>query len=135
MFCLRHAIRLSAVVFLLSAGTYAYAAEESKPFVPYEGQAGKDVVWVPTPFVLVEKMLDLAKVTAKDFVMDLGSGDGRNIIAAAKRATSAAMPRSGSGSASALCSSASRIASVAMGSRRALSPMGRWRSGSVQPAP
>jgi SAM-dependent methyltransferase len=85
MLCLRHAIRLLAVVFLLSAGTHAYAAEESKPFVPYEGQAGKDVVWVPTPFVLVEKMLDLAKVTAKDFVMDLGSGDGRNIIAAAKR--------------------------------------------------
>ena len=85
MFCLRHAIRLLAVVCLLSAGTYAHAAEESKPFVPYEGQAGKDVVWVPTPHVLVEKMLDLAKVTAKDFVMDLGSGDGRNIIAAAKR--------------------------------------------------
>ena len=49
------------------------------------GQAGKDVVWVPTPFVTVEKMLDMAKVTPQDFVMDLGSGDGRNIIAAAKR--------------------------------------------------
>lgn len=56
-----------------------------KPFQPVMGQAGKDVVWVPTPFVLVEKMLDVAKVTPKDFVMDLGSGDGRNIIAAAKR--------------------------------------------------
>jgi len=43
------------------------------------------VVWVPTPYVLVEKMLDMAKVTPQDFVMDLGSGDGRNIIAAAKR--------------------------------------------------
>lgn len=64
----------------------AFAAEEApKPFVPVEGQAGKDVVWVPTPYALVEKMLDLAKVTEKDFVMDLGSGDGRNIIAAAKR--------------------------------------------------
>jgi SAM-dependent methyltransferase len=42
-------------------------------------------VWVPTPSVLVEKMLDLAKVTPADYVMDLGSGDGRNIIAAAKR--------------------------------------------------
>lgn len=49
------------------------------------GQSGKDVVWVPTPFVTVEKMLDLAKVTPQDFVMDLGSGDGRNIIGAAKR--------------------------------------------------
>src|SRR5918993_4299723 len=52
---------------------------------PYVGQPGKDVVWVPTPPVLVEKMLDMAKVTAKDYVIDLGSGDGRNIIAAAKR--------------------------------------------------
>ena len=52
---------------------------------PYVGQPGKDVVWVPTPYVLVEKMLDMARVTSKDFVMDLGSGDGRNVIAAAKR--------------------------------------------------
>ena len=52
---------------------------------PYVGQAGKDVIWVPTPPDLVEKMLDMAGVTAQDFVMDLGSGDGRNIIAAAKR--------------------------------------------------
>jgi SAM-dependent methyltransferase len=54
-------------------------------YEPYPGQPGKDVVWVPTPPVLVEKMLDLARVTPKDYVMDLGSGDGRNIIAAAKR--------------------------------------------------
>jgi SAM-dependent methyltransferase len=56
-----------------------------KPFEPKVGQAGKDVVWVPTSEVLLEKMLDMAKVTPDDFVMDLGSGDGRNIIAAAKR--------------------------------------------------
>jgi SAM-dependent methyltransferase len=61
------------------------AQETKEPFEPVEGQAGKDVVWVPTPFVLVEKMLDVARVTPQDFVMDLGSGDGRNIIAAAKR--------------------------------------------------
>jgi len=59
--------------------------QANEPFVPQVGQAGKDVVWVPTPAQLVETMLDLAKVTPKDFVMDLGSGDGRNIIAAAKR--------------------------------------------------
>ena len=52
---------------------------------PYVGQPGKDVVWVPTPPVLVEKMLDMAKVTSRDYVIDLGSGDGRNVIAAAKR--------------------------------------------------
>jgi len=64
----------------------ALAAEPSKePDEPYVGQPGKDVIWVPTPAALVEKMLDMAKVTPKDFVMDLGSGDGRNIIAAAKR--------------------------------------------------
>jgi precorrin-6B methylase 2 len=54
-------------------------------FVPQVGQEGKDVVWVPTSPELVEAMLDLAGVTAQDFVMDLGSGDGRNIIAAARR--------------------------------------------------
>jgi ubiquinone/menaquinone biosynthesis C-methylase UbiE len=61
------------------------AAQEPRPYVPEVGQAGKDVVWVPTPPEVVEKMLDLAKVTPSDYVMDLGSGDGRNIIAAAKR--------------------------------------------------
>jgi SAM-dependent methyltransferase len=52
---------------------------------PYVGQPGKDVVWVPTPYTLVEKMLDMARVTPQDYVIDLGSGDGRNVIAAAKR--------------------------------------------------
>jgi SAM-dependent methyltransferase len=63
----------------------AQASEQAKPYEPVVGQAGRDVVWVPTPYVLVEHMLDVARVTAKDFVMDLGSGDGRNVIAAAKR--------------------------------------------------
>jgi precorrin-6B methylase 2 len=59
------------------------AVKES--FIPKEGLAGKDAVWVPSPYTAVEKMLDLAKVTPSDFVIDLGSGDGRNVIAAAKR--------------------------------------------------
>jgi SAM-dependent methyltransferase len=54
-------------------------------FQPVPGQPGKDVVWVPTPYPLVEKMLDMAQVTAQDYVIDLGSGDGRNVILAAKR--------------------------------------------------
>jgi SAM-dependent methyltransferase len=54
-------------------------------YEPKVGQAGKDVVWVPSPESTVEKMLDVAKVTPQDFVVDLGSGDGRNVIAAAKR--------------------------------------------------
>jgi precorrin-6B methylase 2 len=60
-----------------------------KPFEPSVGQGGKDVVWVPTPQPLVEKMLDMAKVTPKDFVIDLGSGDGRTVITAAKRGATA----------------------------------------------
>ena len=71
------------IVLLLAIALPAFAQE--KPFEPVVGQAGKDVVWVPTPPELVEKMLDMAKVTSQDLVMDLGSGDGRNIIAAAKR--------------------------------------------------
>ena len=75
---------LSAACFVALASGAALGQAE-KPFEPVIGQAGKDVVWVPTPPALVEKMLDMAKVTSQDFVMDLGSGDGRNIIAAAKR--------------------------------------------------
>jgi SAM-dependent methyltransferase len=75
----------SAVVLSFAVVAAASVAQEKKPFEPVVGQSGKDVVWVPTPFVTVEKMLDMAKVTPQDFVMDLGSGDGRNIIAAAKR--------------------------------------------------
>jgi SAM-dependent methyltransferase len=81
-------LRRSCVCLLLWSGIIggAIAAEApEKPFEPVVGQAGRDVVWVPTPTVLVEKMMDVAKVTPQDFVMDLGSGDGRNIIAAARR--------------------------------------------------
>jgi hypothetical protein len=88
---IRHAARL--VLFLALAAFVAPAstasAQANKPFEPTVGQAGKDVVWVPTPEALVEKMLDLAKVTPQDFVMDLGSGDGRTVIAAAKRGATA----------------------------------------------
>jgi methylase of polypeptide subunit release factors len=60
----------------------ALAGGQLKPEV---GQPGKDVVWVPTSRAMVEKMLDMARVTPQDFVTDLGSGDGRTVIAAAKR--------------------------------------------------
>lgn len=52
---------------------------------PEQGQEGKDVRWFPTPQALVEKMLDMAKITSSDFLVDLGSGDGRIVITAAKR--------------------------------------------------
>jgi precorrin-6B methylase 2 len=64
-------------------------ATQQKTYEPKVGQAGKDVVWVPTSQELVNKMLDMAKVTPKDFVMDLGSGDGRTVITAAKRGATA----------------------------------------------
>jgi precorrin-6B methylase 2 len=73
----------------LSAGAMAQAQPAKQEFKPEVGQEGKDVIWVPTPQELVEKMLDMAKVTPKDYVIDLGSGDGRTVIAAAKRGAKA----------------------------------------------
>ena len=63
------------------------SAEPSRDrtYKPVMGQQGKDVVWIPSPTGMVELMLDMAKVTPQDFVIDLGSGDGRNVIAAARR--------------------------------------------------
>jgi len=63
------------------------AQTQQKPYEPTVGQEGKDAVWVPTSAAMVEKMLDHARMTPQDFVVDLGSGDGRTIIAAAKRGT------------------------------------------------
>ena len=74
---------------LLSASAIAQTAATQKPYEPQVGQAGKDVVWVPTPQTLVDKMLEIAKVTPKDYLMDLGSGDGRTVITAAKRGITA----------------------------------------------
>jgi SAM-dependent methyltransferase len=68
-----------------AAASVLRARISDKAREPVEGQHGKDAVWVPTPPALVEKMLDMAAVTAADYVIDLGSGDGRNVIAAAKR--------------------------------------------------
>ena len=92
--------RIAASLFLFlfvslacmdAQGTQAPAAQKpaaqapAKPYEPSVGQAGKDVVWVPTPQAVVDKMLDLTHVTPNDFVIDLGSGDGRTVITAAKR--------------------------------------------------
>jgi SAM-dependent methyltransferase len=71
---------------LITATGFAQPAQQYEPQV---GQEGKDVVWVPTPQALVDKMVDMAKVTPKDFVIDLGSGDGRTVITAAKRGAKA----------------------------------------------
>ena len=82
-------VRVAALTAVLScvvsSVALAQAAPGTKPFEPSVGQPGKDVVWVPTPQALVEKMLDLAQVTPQDYLIDLGSGDGRTVITAAKR--------------------------------------------------
>ena len=83
-------IALSAAVLIGSLPAFAQAtATTQKPYEPQVGQGGKDVVWVPTPQGLVDIMLDMAKLTPADFVMDLGSGDGRTVITAAKRGSRA----------------------------------------------
>lgn len=79
--------RLFSFLFLLflSANLLAQNNSPSSVYVPEIGQQGKDVVWVPTPQELVDTMLSIAGVTPDDFVIDLGSGDGRTVITAAKR--------------------------------------------------
>src|ERR671912_765683 len=85
----RPVIRSLAFSFLISlVGVAAFAQTtqtKPKPYEPQVGQEGKDVVWVPTPQALVDKMLDMAKLTPQDFLIDLGSGDGRTVITAARR--------------------------------------------------
>ena len=77
---------IGCLSLVLSASAFA---QQAKPFEPVSGQAGKDVVWVPSPPDMVNLMMRMAKVTPQDFVIDLGSGDGRNVIAAAKLGASA----------------------------------------------
>jgi SAM-dependent methyltransferase len=82
IFARRGTVALALVAF---AAATAAQAQKKDDFVPQVGQAGKDVIWVPTPEDLVERMLRMAQTTPNDFVIDLGSGDGRIAIAAAKK--------------------------------------------------
>ncbi len=75
----------AAALLWLAAAALAQAQPAAKEYEPKPYQEGKDVVWLPTPQEVVNKMLDLAKVTARDTVIVLGSGDGRTVITAAKR--------------------------------------------------
>jgi hypothetical protein len=72
---------LAAALFALAPAAYA----QQKDFKPHVGQQGKDVVWVPTPDEVVERMLNMAQTKAEDYVIDLGAGDGKIAIAAAKK--------------------------------------------------
>ncbi len=69
----------------LPAQSAASAVAPAKDFEPSVGQEGKDVIWVPTPQALVERMLQMAGTKPTDYVVDLGSGDGRTVITAVKK--------------------------------------------------
>jgi len=95
---MRPAFALTLAAFLLplapqvqaqKSGTDGSRPAAKESFEPQSGQAGKDVIWVPTPTEVVEAMLDMASVKAGDKLVDLGSGDGRIAIAAAKRGAQA----------------------------------------------
>jgi len=96
---MRHAFGLRAALAALLLALAASALAQSppgdtlkrKPYEPSIGQAGKDVIWVPTPDKVVERMLQMAQTTPRDLVVDLGSGDGRIVIAAAQRFGARAM--------------------------------------------
>ena len=83
-----HCFAIALCLLLITAGGFAQTGS-GESYVPQSSQPGKDVVWVPTPQVLVDTMLNMAKVTPSDFVVDLGSGDGRTVITAAKRGATA----------------------------------------------
>ena len=68
-------VRISLLALTLALFDSTAHAQPASEFQPQVGQDGKDVIWVPTPQALVDKMLDMAKVTPKDYVIDLGSGD------------------------------------------------------------
>ena len=77
---------LAALLLLLTVPLpSSQAVNPQKPYEPKVGMPGRDAVWVPTSPAMVEKMLDMAKLAPSDVLVDLGSGDGRMVIAAAKR--------------------------------------------------
>lgn len=78
-------LTLISCMLLIAVGVFAQAQQGKIQYEPQPYQEGKDVVWVPTEQALTNKMLDLAKVTPQDYVIDLGSGDGRIVITAARR--------------------------------------------------
>src|SRR5262245_33659248 len=85
----RRTLGLLCLFYLAVSVGSAHAQSSAESYKPKMGQKGKDVVWIPSPSDTVEKMLDIARITPQDYVIDLGSGDGRNVIAAAKRGAQA----------------------------------------------
>jgi hypothetical protein len=77
-------VRFAAILVAASL-IAAPASAQNQTFEPQVGQAGKDVIWVPTPDDVVERMLTMAQVTPNDHVWDLGAGDGKIAIMAARK--------------------------------------------------
>ena len=80
--------RLLACAVLIGIVAPAYGqtrADCERAYTPQRAQEGKDVIWEPIEDSMVGRMLEMAGVTAADKVYDLGSGDGKIVIAAAKR--------------------------------------------------
>ncbi len=82
-------VQTSCLALTLTLGAVHAQSAAETGYQPSVGQDGKDVVWIPTPQALVDRMLDMAKVTPNDILVDLGSGDGRTVLTAAKRGVSA----------------------------------------------
>jgi SAM-dependent methyltransferase len=80
----RRRVSSALCLAVIAAGVLA-SAQSPEQFEPQVGQEGKDVVWIPTPAAVVDRMLEMVKLTPQDYLIDLGSGDGRTVIAAAKR--------------------------------------------------
>jgi precorrin-6B methylase 2 len=78
------ALLAASLLFVLPVAAQN-AAQQAKPYEPQVGQAGKDVIWVPTPDEVVDRMLTMAQVKPNDIVYDLGAGNGKIAIAAAKK--------------------------------------------------
>jgi len=80
-------VTLALALALPEGGTQARQTQavSAQSYQPTVGQEGKDVVWVPTPQALVEEMLNIARAKPGEYLIDLGSGDGRTVITAARR--------------------------------------------------
>lgn len=79
------ALACAAAILVAAVGPAAADGGAASAFEPKPGQAGKDVIWLPTPDDMVERMLDLAQLAPGERLVDLGSGDGKIAIAAARR--------------------------------------------------
>ncbi|MFM9972536.1 MAG: methyltransferase domain-containing protein [Burkholderiales bacterium] len=82
--CRKYTLSLLAATAAAIFAVASMAQDANKPFEPYVGLPGKDVIWLPADLIMVNKMMELAKAGPGDVVVDLGSGDGRTVIGAAR---------------------------------------------------